>query len=590
MSGARPIISAVPRLRFDPFELDIDTGELRKERTLVKLQPQPFKVLALLARRAGELVSREELQKQIWTNDTFVDFDQGLNYCIRRVRAALGDNADTPGFVETVPRRGYRFVAAVAEVSTVLGGERRVMMAVLPFENLSGNEEEEYFSDGLTEEMIGQLSRLNPQRLGVIARTSAMTYKRTDKSIDVIGRELGVSYVLEGSVRRGANRVRVSAQLIQVSDQTHLWARSYDRNLGDMLALQSEVAHAIADEIRVQLTPAERVRLSRAQPLDAAAYEAYLKGRYFWNRRTRESLEKSVRGFQQAIEIDPGYVAAYAGLADVHLTQFDYNHLRSRDAFTLASRAVVDALRLDETLSEPHTSLGHLRLHQFDWASAEHQFKRAIELNPGYETAHYYYGNLLAALGRFEEAIAEANRALELDPISPNARQNVVFILYLARRYEQAVEKVNETFEIDPNFTALYYLLGLVYEQKAEYSRAIEAFQAVSRTGRSGSTVLAAIGYTHAMAGNTDAAIESLKELEETATHEYVSLYDLALLCLALGDTNRSFTLLSQAYEDHSSFLPFLNVDARFDVVRSDRRFRALVERLEFSPNSVPSG
>ncbi len=573
----------MPRLRFESFELDIDAGELRREKTPIRLQPQPFKVLALLVRRAGELVSREELQKQIWTHDTFVDFDQGLNYCIRRIRSALGDDADKPSFVETVPRRGYRFVAPVAEISTVPAGERRVTMAVLPFENLSGIEEEDFFSDGLTEEMITQLSRLNPQRLGVIARTSAMTYKRTDKSIDVIGRELGVSYILEGSVRRGANRVRVSAQLIQVRDQTHLWARSYDRGVGDMLALQSEVAHAIADEIRVQLTPAERGRLARVQPLDAAAYEAYLKGRYFWNRRSRKSLEKSVRNFQQAIEIDPGYAAAYAGLADVHLSQFDYNYIRARDAFSLASQAVLDALRLDETLAEPHTSLGHLRFHQFDWESAERQFGRAIELNPGYAAAHFYYGNLLAALGRFDEAVAEASRALELDPISASAIKNVMFILYLARRYEQAMGMVNDAFEIDPDFTALYYQQGLIHERRREYRRAIEAFEAVGGTGPS-NTVLAAIGYTQAMSGDSGGATEVLKRLEEASTREYVSMYDLALLCLALGDLERTFTFLSRAYDDHSSFLPFLRVDARFDAVRSDPRYRALVQRLNF-PN-----
>lgn len=570
-------------LRFGPFELDPANGDLREGRALIKLQPQPLKVLSLLASRAGQLVSRAEIQKQIWTDDTFVDFDQGLNYCIRQIRAALGDNAETPRFIETVPRRGYRFLAGVEEVSTAPAAGRRVMLAVLPFENLSGDEEQDYFSDGLTDEMISQLARLNPQRLGVIARTSAMKYKHTDSSIDIIGRQLGVSYILEGSVRRSASRVRVTAQLVQVSDQSHLWAQSYDHDLGDMLALQGDVAHAIANEIRVQLTPQERIRRANPRPLDSSAYEAYLKGRYFWNRRTRESLQKSVRYFEQAIEIDPGYAPAYAGLADVHLTQLDYNYLPPRDAFALANRVVLDALRLDDTLAEPHTSLGHLRLHQFNWPSAEHQFTRAIELNPGYGTAHYYYGNLLAACGRFEEALAEASRALEVDPMSANTRQNRLFILYLARRYEQGLEQVDEIFEIDPTYTAVYYYLGAVYERQAEYSRAIEAFQKVGPPDHSrGSTVLAAIGYTHAMAGNRDEAVKVLKELEQLSTREYVSSYDLALLCLALGETDQAFALLSKAYDDHSSFLPFLNVDARLDGVRSDPRFRALVQRLNF--------
>jgi TolB-like protein/Flp pilus assembly protein TadD len=574
-------MAVVPRVRFDPFELDLASGELCKEDTPVRLQPQPLKVLMLLARRAGQLVSREEIQKEVWTDDTFVDFNQGLNYCIRQIRAALCDNADTPRFIETVPRRGYRFLARLEPVSAP--AEQRVMLAVLPFENLSGDAEQDYFSDGLTEEMISQMGRLNPQRLGVIARTSAMRYKHTDKSIDVIGRELGVSYVLEGSVRRAGHRVRVTAQLVQVKDQTHLWAHSFERAVGDILALQSDFAHAIATQIGVQLAPQEQVRLASPRLVDASAYEAYLKGRYFWKRRSREALQKSVRSFNQAIEIDPGYAPAYAGLADVHLTQLDYNYLPPREAFALADQVLLDALRLDNTLAEPHTSLGHLRLHQFNWAAAARQFTRAIELNPGYDTAHYYYANLLAALGRFDEALTEADWALELDPLSPNTRQNRLFILYLARRYEQAGEEVAETLDMDPAYTALYYYVGQLYERQGAYGRAIEAFHKVSSKSQSrGATVLAAIGYTHARAGHRDAAIDVLEQLKELSAREYVSSYDLALLYLALGDKDRAFATLSKAYDDYSSFLPFLNVDARLDEVRADPRFEALVERMNF--------
>ncbi len=580
-------MAAVSRLRFDRFELDLASGELRAGGALVKLQPQPFKVLALLATRAGRLVSREEIQKQVWTDDTFVDFDQGLNYCIRQIRLALCDDAETPGFIETVPRRGYRFLASVEELSPPEPPvARRVMLAILPFENLSGDEEQEYFSDGLTDEMIAQLGRLNPQRLGVIARTSAMTYKHTRKSIDVIGRELGVSYVLEGSVRRSASRVRVTAQLIQVSDQTHLWAESYGRDVGDMLTLQSELAQAIANEIRVQLAPQEQLRLASLRPVNADVYEAYLKGRYFWNRRTRESLEKSVSYFRKALEIDPGYSRAYAGLADAYLTELDYNYLPPHDAFVLANQVVLQALTLDDTLAEPHASLGHLRLHEFKWTAAEQQFTRAIELNPGYGTAHYYYGNLLAALGRWDEAFAEAQRALGLDPMSPNTRQNQLFISYLARRYVEALAQAHETIEIDPTYLAIHYYVGLICERLGKYGEAIAAFQKLGQPSR-GATVLAALGHTYAVAGRRDEALKVLKQLEETLNREYVSTYDFALLLLALGERDRAFALFSKAYDDHSSFLPFINVDARLDGVRSDARFHELVRRMNF-PAGAP--
>jgi serine/threonine-protein kinase len=458
---------------------------------------------------------------------------------------------------------------------------RRTVLAVLPFENVSDEAEQEYFSDGLTDEMIAQLGRLSPRRLGVIARTSAMKYKRTDKSAGTIGRELSAAYILEGTVRRSGNRVRVTARLIQVSDQTHLWSESYDREVGDMLALQGDIAHAIADEIRVQLTAEQRVRLASAHAVDPAAYDAYLKGRYFWNRRTRDSLEKSVLYFREAIEIEPSHAAAHAGLADAYLTQQDYNYLPPRNAFALADRQIQEALRLDPDLAEAHTSLGHLRLHQFDWLSAERQFTRAIELNAGYGTAHYYYGNLHASQGRFDEALGEADRALEVDPMSPNTRQNRIFILYLARRYDEAIAQAQETIELDPNYTAIHYYLGLIYERQGRYVEAVDAFQKVSSANHErGSTVKAAIAYARARAGHGVEASRMLAELEAASAHQYVPTYELALVHLALGNADRACALLSKACDDHSSFVPFLNVDARLDAVRADPRVAALARRM----------
>jgi TolB-like protein/Tfp pilus assembly protein PilF len=571
----------VSRVRFAAFELDLASGELRKGGMPVPLQPQPLRVLMLLASRAGELVSRDEIQKRVWNDQTFVDFDQGLNYCIRQIRAALGDDAETPRFVATIPRRGYRFVGEIATVS--VAADRRVMLAVLPFQDLSGIVQEEYFCDGLTEEMIAQLARLNPQRLGIIARTSTMRYKRSDKGVETIGRELGVSHILEGSVRRAAGRVRVTAQLIQVSDQTHIWADSFERELGDILVLQADCAQAIAARIGVQLSPQEQRRIASARPVRSAAFEEYLKGRYFWKRRSREALERSARCFMAAIESDANYAPAYAGLADVHLTQLDYNYVAPREAFTMADRVLLDALRLDNTLPEPHTSLGHLRLHQFDWAAAEQQFERAIELNPGFDTSYYYYANLLAALGRFDEALAAADRAVELDPMSVNTRQNRMFVLLLARRYDEAIAQGGDILEMDPGYVAAFYDLGRVYLSAGEYERAIDAFENMppNAHGRS-ATVAAGLGCGHAKAGRHAKALEIAKQLEDRASHEYVSSYDMALLQLALGHPDEACAHLSKAHADYSSHLPFLNVDARFDDLRPDPRFQALVRRMNF--------
>ena len=567
------------RVRFEAFELDLASGELRKSGVPVPLPP--LRVLTLLASRAGELVSRDEIQKRVWNDQTFVDFDQGLNYCIRQIRAALGDDAETPRFVATIPRRGYRFVGEITPVA--VAPDRRVMLAILPFQDLSHSVQEEYFCDGLTEEMIAQLARLSPQRLGIIARTSAMRYKRSDKSVATIGRELGVSHVLEGSVRRGGGRIRVTAQLIQVSDQTHIWADSFERELGDILALQADCAQAIAARIGVQLSPQEQRRLAAARPVRSGAYDDYLKGRYFWKRRSREALESSARCFRAAIESDPDYAPAYAGLADLHLTQLDYNYVAPREAFALVDRLLLEALRLDSTRPEPHTSLGHLRLHQFAWAAAEQQFARAIDLNPGYETSHYYYANLLAALGRFGEALAEADRAVELDPMSVNTRQNRMFVLLLARRYDEAIAQGGDILEMDPGYAAAYYDLGRVYLSAGEYERAIQALENVpSHAQHRSATVVAGIGCAHAKAGRHAKAVEIAKQLEARARHEYVSSYDLALLHLALGHPDEACAHLSKAHADHSSHLPFLNVDPRFDELRADPRFQALVRRMNF--------
>jgi TolB-like protein len=408
------------RFGFDTFELDVQSGELRKNGTQVKLQLQPFKVLSLLVARAGHTVTREEIRRHVWGGETFVDYEQGLNYCIRQIRAALGESTAQPRYIETHPRRGYRFLILVVELPSgeAQSGDR-ITLAVLPLENLSGYQEQEYFADGLTDELITELSCQSPERLKVIARTSAMQYKRTKKGIDQIGRELGVDYIVEGAVRRDGGRVRITAQLVRVSDQTHVRANSYERQLQDVLLLQNELAVAITGQVQVKLVPHLRSQAAAEGRVNPEAYEASLKARFLWNRRTRDDLYRTLELFSKAIEKAGDYAPAFAGLADTYLVLFDYGQIAPSEALGLATAAAVTALRLDERLADAHTALAHAKLHSLDWDGAEQEFRRAIQLNPGYAPAHAYYANLLTGRGRFDEGIAAAREALRLDPVSP---------------------------------------------------------------------------------------------------------------------------------------------------------------------------
>ena len=571
-------------LTFGPFELDLGNRELRREGIPVRLQPQPFKVLTLLVRNEGRLVSRDDIRVSVWGPDTFLDFDQSLNYCIRQIRSALGDDAATPRYIETRHRLGYRFVAPVAELTSTRKPpvDPRLMLVVLPFQNLSGSPEQDYFSDGLTEELTTQLSRLNPERLGVIARTSAMRYRDSTESIEQIGRQLRVNYVLEGSVRRSANRVRIAAQLIQVSDQTHVWAESYERDLDDALRLQSDVARAVAREIQVKLSTAEHTRLTATRRIAPAALDAYLKGRYFWNDRSRPTLEKSVGYFERAIREEPDYAEAYAGLADCYLRMLDFNYMTTAEATALARDATDKALALDDSLAEAHTSLAHRSFHEFRWTVAEDAFRRALELNPNYGVAHYYYSNFLVAMRRFDEAIDEASRAIESDPVSPATSVNALFILYFAGRYDDAIGYGERALELDPGYGRAHYYLGLVYEQQGRYDAAIDAFRRSLKPIAEGPGARAALAHCYGKVGKRREALALSDELDRFAEGTYVSPYDFVLTSLALGEHDNTIAWLNRAFDAQSSYMAFVRTDPRLTPLHADPRFAELVRRMEF--------
>jgi len=491
-------------LCFGSFEVDTVSGELRRQGLRIKLQDQPFRLLVLLLERAGDVVTREEVREKLWPADTYVDFDHSLNTAVRKLREALGDSAEGPRYVETLARRGYRFIAHVeprrtaqvasanADVAPVLPDSaerpsssgrrlrtfaivvvicaaalvaywvvprrgpttlsgRRLTLAVLPFDNLSGDADQEYLSDGLTEEMITQLARLEPDRLKVLARSSTWKYKRADRDIGQLRRELGADFVLEGSLRRAGERVRVTAQLVRGDDQSHVWAETYERDFRDVLILQSEVAEAVSRTIAVTLTPDAKARLARARPVRSEAYQDYLRGRFFWNRRTEAALRQALGYFQKAIAADPGYAPAYSGLADSYSllgASSIVGGLPPRQAMPEAKAAALKALQIDGTLSEAHTSLATIHLlYDWDLAACDREFRRALELDPNYTLAHHLYSHCLLALGRTAESLAESKRALELEPLHLVVGGHLGWHYLYARQYDQAIEQFRKTLE-----------------------------------------------------------------------------------------------------------------------------------------------
>ena len=565
---------------FGPFRLDPSGRVLFRGAQAVPLPPKAGDVLVLLLQRAGDVVAKDELLKQVW-HDAFVE-DGSLTRTISVLRRILGEGRNGQQYIATVSRRGYRFAAQVTQA----GPQPRtsipvkLMLAVLPFENLSEERTQEYFNDGLTEEMITQLSRLNPERLGVIARTSAMRYKGTKKSIKEIGAELGVAYVLEGSVRRALGRVRIAAQLIQVRDETHLWAQTYERSLIDILKLQSEVARAIAREIRVKLTPREERRLAASSAVSPQAYEAYLKGRHLWNRRTEDGMRKSIAHYEQAIRLYPQYAMAYAGVADSYVMLACRGMVPAKDTFRKAKEAARKAIDLDSELGEAHGSLAHVRLHDWDWEGLEADFERAIDLNPAQAIVYYWYGEFLMSRGRPEEAIAVTQKAQQTDPLSPVIGSSLAMILYLARRYDQAAVVLERTREINPDHFLPHLRMGLLRIQQRKYDEAIlELKTAVSLADQSTET-LAALAMAYAAAGKKKPAQQILAKLQQLAGKRYVLPYNVAKIHAAGADRDKAFEWLERAYEGGNPDLIELNSEPIFDGLRGDPRFSDLMRRI----------
>ena len=563
-------------VRFGVFEVDVQSAELHKQGAKVKLQEQPFQILQTLLEHPGEVVTRDELQKRIWPTDTFVDFEQGLYNAIKRLREALGDSPETPSYIETLPKKGYRFIGCI-EASA----PRIESLAVLPLENLSGDPEQEYFAEGMTEALITSLAKIGPLR--VVSRTTVMRYKGVHRPLPEIARELGVDAVVEGTVQRSGKRLRISAQLLHAPTDTHLWAESYDRDLRDVLALQSELARAIANEIQVKLTPLDHARFGEAHPINPEAYEAYLKGRYHWNRRSGEGFGKAVQYFQQAIAKDPTYAVAYAGLADCLSLLGAWGVVAPDDGCGKAKGLALQALEMDPSLAEAHASLAWASMwHDHDFLAAEREFERSLELNPRYAIAHGWFGFYLAMMGRYEEAYTEITRALRLDPHSSALHYAFGVLYWSGRRYDQAIEQYEKALDLEPANAMAHGFLGIAYLCKSLHELAIGAARKSVQFSQGASSFVALVGETHAAAGYSDDAHKVLEQLQEVSKHGYVTPYLVARIYTALGSKDEAFRWLEIGYQGREALMVFLKIDPRLDALRSDPRFRDLLRRMNF--------
>jgi TolB-like protein/Tfp pilus assembly protein PilF len=574
----KSVSSGSQTIRFGTFELGVQAGELRKQGVRIKLQEQSLRILEMLLSNPRQLVTREELRRVLWPTNTLVDFDHGLNRSINKLREALGDSAESPRFIETLAKRGYRFLGDLTADATQIRS-----LLVLPLENLSGDPEHEYFAVGLTEALTTHLANIGALR--VISRTTAMYYKRAQKLLPEIARELGVDGVIEGSVLRAEGRVRISAQLLHAPTDTHLWAGSYDRDMRDILVLQTEVASAIVKEIQVKVTAQEQTQLERTPVTDAQAYDAYLRGRYYWSKRTIEGSRRAIQSFEQAIACDPRYAGAYAGLSDCYGIRGWYGMASPEEGCAKARKIALQAIEIDPNAPEPHTSLAWaLQYYDYDFVAAEREYRRSIELEPRYIVAHYWLSMSLGWQGRFEEAIAGAKHAINLDPLSAAANPFLAMAYLCSRQYERMAAHSLRTLELYPDLPASHWALAWASLEMSKHDLAITEFKLAVECSGGATLYRALLAEAHAVAGNRDEAQRMLRQLLENAAQEYVTPYVIGRIHAALGQKDEAFRCLETGLQERASWMPFLKVDPRMDVLRADRRFSDLMRRIHFPP------
>jgi TolB-like protein/DNA-binding winged helix-turn-helix (wHTH) protein/Tfp pilus assembly protein PilF len=621
----RPLPTSV---RFADFELDLRTGELRRRGAALKLQPQPAKVLAFLVSRAGEVVTRQELAQQVWGSETFVDYEQGLNFAIRQIRTTLDDDANSPRFLETLPKRGYRFIGAMGEVPSTVDvesspardsfesggvttkkpktapryaiyalavvvvilaftfGASRMhsskatvstgsfhSVAVLPLHNLSSDPDQEYFSDGITDELITELAKAPGLR--VISHTSVQRYKNTTLSLQEIAQQLHVDAVIEGSVLRSGDRVRITAQLIDARTDQHLWAEKYDRDFRDILNLQSEVAQQIVTQVGVNLTATERVRLAQTGSVDPAAHEAYLRGRFYWDKLSCTGFKQALEYYQQATAKDPTFAPAFVGSADTYYNLGDWGCAPQTESFAKSRVAAVKASELDPGLASAYTQLAELDFApEWNWPKAEQEYAQAIQLDPNDARTHTSYAIFLVAMGRREQAIAEMKKAQEIDPVSETTNMLSTYVLYFAHQYDQAVDQGKKTLELYPNSGATYYWMGHIYEQKG---MAQEAFDSYLKSNKGTPEEFAALHAAFEKDGLRGFWLQQFRRSEKKPDWPCWQ----AMFYGHTGDNEHAMQMLEQSFDHHCDGLQFLKTNPVFDPLQNDPRYQELLSKLK---------
>ena len=607
---------------FGPFRLDPKEHTLLRDGRPIPLRPKVFDILLVLIENRGHLVDKEQLMNSVWT-EQFVE-EGNINKNISMLRRALGEGDDGQQFIETVPKRGYRFIADVQKVNNdeapvsqttptqtrtsnrhwipvlvilalliavaayfVLVRERRLSrtptitsIVVLPLQNLSGDPTQEYFADGMTDALIGDLAQIGALR--VISRTSAMHYKGTNKSLPEIARELNVDAVVEGTVQRSGERVHVRAQLIHAASDSHLWVREYDRDLRDALDLQSEIARNIANEVRIKSTPAEQRLLVQKRVIAREAVDDYLQGRYYLNRRTEQNLRKAIEFFESAIHADPSYAQAYAGLADCYnkLGTMMIGVLPSSEARRTAETAARKALEIDNDVAEAHAALGFVNYFNWNWATAEEEYKRSIELNPNYASAHSQYAHYLVCRGRINEAITESNRAQELDPLSLSISAGRGVILTNARRYEESTEQLRRIIAIDQNHYQAHYALAVNYIANNQVDEGIDEAEKAVAVSERAPAALGVLGLAYGLAGKKREANAVLNELLQLQQKRYVTPMAFIYVYIGLGNKDQAFAWLEKAYQERSNPIAFFKVNPTIDPLRADPRLADLLKRI----------